>query len=234
MSPDTGRRPRRSFWRWLADAIKEDIGWTPEARAQRERDGARRRAEVEARREQAVVSTAQAADGQASGPKPRGFVGRWFSRIANGTLVALGIACWIGVAVIHFPHVAAVRVDAVIRSTLTVADCNSDNPPPLLVRFPWHGHAVSEDDESQPCNRDYRPGDHLAIYVASNDPSDPGNDANWVLDPSSHDPFDFIPPNGAAIDLGLLGAFLLLCGTVKPALDWRRAARQRAARNTPA
>jgi hypothetical protein len=50
--------------------------------------------------------------------------------------------------------------------------------------------------------------------VASNDPSNIGRTEQWILDPSTHDPFDFIGPNGMPGILAMLAviATSVACG----------------------
>lgn len=94
----------------------------------------------------------------------------------------------------------------------------------MRVSFPWHGRVIAEDDRSQGCNRDYHRGDTLVLYVASNDPVDPGPDAAWVLDPSAHDPFDVIAPNGVPALVGALGVLAVAAGAVFWLVQQREAA----------
>lgn len=65
------------------------------------------------------------------------------------------------------------------------------------------------------------------MYVQSNEPTTVGPDANWILNPDTHDPLDFIGPNGLRRFLVALGVL-----SVALALTWYIADRQRRRRIT--
>lgn len=156
-----------------------------------------------------------------SSTKIGGRVDRGRSRpIRAAILVAAGITCCTLAAAIVFPHVTAVRVDAVARTSLSEAAC-ANNGASLSVAFVWHGRNVAESDYPDPCRR-YTPGEHLVVWVDSRDPTDVGPSRAWILDPASHDPFAFVGPNDGTTFLVLAGIVLLLSGIV-PSLIHRRA-----------
>jgi len=109
-------------------------------------------------------------------------------------------------------HVEAVRVSATARSVLTTKDCSAGKT--LLVSFSWHGGNMTQPDAAPDCARDHRPGDPITVYIASNDPSNIGPDANWILNPDTHDPFDFIAPNGLRGFIAMLSAIPLVAALV--------------------
>jgi hypothetical protein len=125
-------------------------------------------------------------------------------------LLVFGVSVITGTALAPWPTVTAIRTDATVQSVLSKAACKSGSY--LKIAFLWHGKLVNEDDQSRPCSDDYLPGDHLVVYVASNTPRDPGADPQWILDPSTHNPFDFIGPNGLSTMIELFGGSCVIAG----------------------
>lgn len=229
MSSKRQQKPRRSPWYWVTDAVRRDLGWTPEARAQRQRAADERRERVSAECNGRLAAAAPTAphDGrsEARTTRPR--------LVINCALVAIGAALWLVGALVHFPRITAVRVEATVLSSRTTTACN-ERDPPLRVSFGWHGRVLREDYYAQPCDRDYLPGEELVIYAASNDPTSTGPDSQWILDPAAHDPFDFIGPNGLPGFLELAGLMFILGGAVPPSVTRRARLRSAAARSTGA
>lgn len=89
--------------------------------------------------------------------------------------------------------VVAVPTTAVVVHDLTSGDCSAGHQ--LDVTFRWADRLVNAAN-SPDCARDYVAGDRIKIFVASDDATDVGPTADWILDPSTQDPFDFIGPNG--------------------------------------
>lgn len=119
----------------------------------------------------------------------------------------------------------AERTTATALHDLTAHDCS--NAHPLKVSFQWRGHQVVADDQPD-CGRDYLSGDQVTIFVASNAPSDIGPTEQWILDPSAHNPFDFIGPNGLPdffMTLGLIATGVACTLMVKRFRRNRRQAR---------
>ncbi len=116
-------------------------------------------------------------------------------RFARVGLLAIGVVL-LTTAAFMSPgmHVDALRTAATAKSELTTAEC--DHGTPLTVTFAWHGGYTTQYDYSLDCGRADHVGDPVTIYVASNDPSNIGPDANWILNPDTHDPFDVAGPGG--------------------------------------
>ena len=81
----------------------------------------------------------------------------------------------------------------------------------MKVAFQWRGRQVVADYPN--CEHDYTQGEHVAIYVASNDATNIGPTQESILDPSTHNPFDFIGPNGLPGMLILFGVVAIVAGT---------------------
>ncbi len=90
----------------------------------------------------------------------------------------------------------------------------------VTVTFPWHGNTMTS-DLTPACGHDLTVGMPVIIYVASNSPSDVGPDANWILNPDTHNPLAAIGPNGKRSFIAWLGVVAL--GT---AVGWYGAAYQ--------
>jgi hypothetical protein len=144
--------------------------------------------------------------------------------VLGSLLLILGIGVIAVAALARWPTVTAIRTDATVQSALSKTAC--ENGSYLKIAFLWHGRTVTEDDQSRPCPHDYLPGGHLVVYVASNSPTDPGADPQWVLDPSTHNPFDFIGPNGLPTMIELFGGSCVVAGifVVVLSADRRRGA----------
>jgi hypothetical protein len=134
--------------------------------------------------------------------------GRVIQRCARLGLLVIAAGLFIAAAVTPPSHVTAVRVSATAQSTLASRDCSAGKV--LLVSFLWHGVTVTESDDSPSCGHDVVTGVPLTLYVASNDQTNVGPNANWILNPDTHDPFDFIGPNGLRSFIVTLGALPLI------------------------
>jgi hypothetical protein len=196
-------------WRSLVDLVRYG---TPEAHAAMQRLAVERRA-----RGRAVVTV----------PKPAPPLSRR-ARRGYGVLIATSVTLWVGAALIPFPVVTAVRVDATVLTSQTARACNSTDSG-LMLRFRWHRRLVTEADYLQPCNQNYRAGERIAIYAASNDPSITGNDAQSILNPGGP---PFIGPNDGP---GLLVVFGLVFGFIGAAelIQDSRARKRRKAATAP-
>ncbi len=129
-------------------------------------------------------------------------------RLVSYLLVAVGIAAFVVASQLPSAYVTAVRVDAVARTDLTAAECANGHM--LSVAFAWHGRQVTGEDELLRCTRDYHPGTRVAVFVASNDPSNIGPTADWILHPDEH-------PGLVAF----WGVCAIVLAVVLWALDWR-------------
>ena len=97
---------------------------------------------------------------------------------------------------------SAARTTAIALHDLTSDDCNRAHI--LKVSFRWEGRQVVADDQPD-CGLDYVTGEQITIYVSSANPANIGPTEEWILDPSTHNPFDFIGPNGMPSFLTMLG-----------------------------
>jgi hypothetical protein len=107
-------------------------------------------------------------------------------------LVLLAAGTFIAAALMPSSLVTAVRVSATAQTVLTSQECADGMP--LNVSFPWHGTTLTETDPSSTCRNGVAVGDPVTVYVQSNQPTNVGPDANWILHPDTS-PFDFIGPN---------------------------------------
>jgi hypothetical protein len=128
-------------------------------------------------------------------------------------LLLLAAGTFITAALMPSSHVTAVRVSATAQTALTAQECADGMP--LNVSFPWHGTMLTETGPSPACRNGVAVGDPVTVYVQSNEPMNVGPDANWILHADTHNPFDFIGPNGfrsfiAAMGLLPLGAAFFL------------------------
>ena len=140
-------------------------------------------------------------------------------RLVSYLLVAVGIAAFVVASQLPSAYVTAVRVDAVARTDLTAAECANGHM--LSVAFAWHGRQVTGEDELLRCTRDYHPGTRVAVFVASNDPSNIGPTADWILHPDEHDPFSVFGPNDGPGLVAFWGVCAIVLAVVLWALDWR-------------
>lgn len=123
--------------------------------------------------------------------------------LASGAaLVVLGIA-------MPRTHVTAVPVVARAVSPLALPACDKGHA--LEVAFGWHGAPTRQPYYSD-CSRGFASGDRLRVFAASDDPSNLGPTADWILRPDEHDPFDVIGPNGLRGFMIGSGVTLLLVG----------------------
>jgi hypothetical protein len=153
----------------------------------------------------------------------------WCARRVGCALIAVGVALCGAAALIQFPVVRAVAVEATVLSNQGTAAC-SRNGSDLTVSFRWQRRVVTEHDELESCNRSYRSGEHLGIYAASNDPSDTGNTAQSILGPPGVG-FNDLGPNGGTGILEGFGLWFFAAGIVTLVIDWRRRRRGKAARS---
>ena len=123
--------------------------------------------------------------------------------VAIVLMLAAGIALFVlaGFAS-RRPAVTAARTTAIALQDLTSHDCNRAHV--LKVSFRSQGRQVVADDQPD-CGRGYVTGDQITIYVSSANPLIIGPTEEWILDPSTHDPFDFVGPNGMPSFLTMLG-----------------------------
>jgi len=117
-------------------------------------------------------------------------------------LLLLAAGTFIAAALMPTTHVTAVRVTATTQTALTAQQCS--NGDTVSVSFPWQGKTITADD-SPACGQDLSVGMPVTLYVASNNPSDIGPDANWILNPDTHNPFAAIGPNGMRSFIAWLG-----------------------------
>jgi uncharacterized protein involved in tolerance to divalent cations len=206
LNSKTEQSPRATVRRRLIDLVRYG---TPEARAEMQRLAVERRARGGA----AVIGSKPVVP-----LSPR-------ARRAYGALIAVCVALWVAAALIPFPVVTAVRVDATVLTGQTSSACNSSDPG-LMLRFRWHGRLVTEGDYLQPCKQNYRAGERLAIYVASNDPSDTANNAQSILNPGGP---PFVGPNDGQGLLELFGLILGFIGAAELIQDSRVRKRRKAA-----
>ena len=96
---------------------------------------------------------------------------------------------------------------ATAAKSVTAGDC--EEGANLPVSFSWHGKTVSESEQLPHCPTGIPQGASVVVYVASNDPSNVGPNANWILNPDTHDPFDFIGPNGLRGFVATVGGLVL-------------------------
>jgi hypothetical protein len=141
------------------------------------------------------------------------------SRVGQLALVGIAIGLLTVAALMPASHVTAVGVSATAHSALSTSHCVAGDD--LAVSFVWHGRMVTARDAPN-CDRSYSVGDAMTVYVASNDPSIVGLDANWILHPDTHDSFDFIGPNGLRSFLASLGVFALAGAAVWFGVERRR------------
>jgi hypothetical protein len=109
------------------------------------------------------------------------------------------------------PSVSALPISARVESTVHVG---CDTMPPVPISFPWNESRQVQDYYDAPCDRTYRAGETIRVYIASNDPANIGPSARWTTHPEEHDPFAPFGPNGIAPMLVTLGAMAVLAGLV--------------------
>lgn len=144
-------------------------------------------------------------------------------RFARIGLLLLSAGFLVAAALMSPTHVTAIRVAATAQSGLTTPECAAGKGLP--VSFTWDGTRVTETDYAPNCDHDVVTGALVIVYAASNDPTDLGPNANWILHPDAHDPFDFIGPNGLRGVVATLGVVLLV-GALIWVLAERRARRR--------
>lgn len=145
------------------------------------------------------------------------------SRAGPLALVGVAVALFMVAAIVPISNVTAVRVSATARSALSPSQCFAGDD--LTVSFLWHGRTVTARDAPS-CERAYSVGDTMTAYVASNDASNVGRDANWILHPDTHDPFDFIGPNGLRSFVTTIGVFALAGAAIWFGMERRARRRQ--------
>jgi len=118
-------------------------------------------------------------------------------------LLAAGVTLFVlaGVAS-RRPPVTVTRTTAIALHDLASDDCNGGHV--LKVSFSSQGRQVVADDQP-PCGSGFVAGQRVTIFVSSANPLIIGPSEEWILDPSTHDPFDLIGPNGMPDFLTMLG-----------------------------
>ncbi|MCH6470354.1 hypothetical protein [Sinomonas terrae] len=107
------------------------------------------------------------------------------------------------------PQGTAVPVTVTALNRLTPDGCR--NSQSLRVAFDWHGQRT-EQFYSTSCDQTYSAGETFQAFALSNDPSELGPTAEWILHPDEHDPFDFIGPNGLPTVLAIFSLPVLAAG----------------------
>ncbi|MCH6472531.1 hypothetical protein [Sinomonas terrae] len=79
------------------------------------------------------------------------------------------------------------------------------------MAFDWHGKEQSSSTPTS-CDQTYSAGETFQAFALSNDPSELGPTAEWILHPDEHDPFDFIGPNGLPTVLAIFSLPVLAAG----------------------
>ena len=133
----------------------------------------------------------------------------WVLGVLGIAFVLIGLAGTVLAA--QAPSVSAVPVNASIESTINIG---CDTMPPVRISFLWIEMRRVQDYYDAPCDRTYRAGDKIQVYVASNDPTNIGPTAGWIMHPDEHDPFAPFGPNAIGPMLVLLGALTVLAGVV--------------------
>ena len=110
---------------------------------------------------------------------------------------------------------------AIALHDLASDDCSRGHV--LKVTFSSNGRQVVADDQTS-CGRGYVAGQQVIIFVSSANPLIIGPTEEWILDPSTHDPFDFIGPNGMPDFLTMLGVIVTSVACI---LTLRQARRRR-------
>ncbi len=123
-------------------------------------------------------------------------------------------------------HVDAVETVARVARDLSVNECAAGRP--VRVSFEWLGTSRSGDDQAT-CARDYRAGEPITIFVASNHPSNIGPTREWILEPSTHDPFEVGGPNDLPAFVALPGVGALVGAALVTVFGFR--ARRRPAQS---
>lgn len=135
-------------------------------------------------------------------------------------LAVVGVGAIVGALEIPNPHVTAIEVDATVEPSQSGTACVAHGT--VQLSFPWHGRTVRGVQVlSRPCDQ-YRLGDEVVVYVASNDPSDREIKPSAITDPSTVDPFAVVGPNDVNGFLGLFGVGSLVGGTVLYFTEGRR------------
>ena len=139
---------------------------------------------------------------------PWGIAAALLACLLVATVGALSLA-WAAAG--HWPRVTVFPTRAVVAEPLSDAACNRGQP--LVITIEWRGRPVRTEDDGPACNGDYLPGQRLTVYVGSDGPFDVGPDANWILNPDTHDPFEFLGgPNDIHGSLYFWGVILLTGG----------------------
>jgi hypothetical protein len=139
--------------------------------------------------------------------------GRAIGVVAAFLVAGLGISSLVAAVVVHWPHVSTSPTTAVVAKPLSRVDCDKGHP--LVINIVWHGRSVRTENDGPNCGADYLRGQRLTVYVGSDSPSDVGPDANWILNPDTHDPFAFLGgPNDIRGSLYSFGGILLIGGSL--------------------
>lgn len=131
-------------------------------------------------------------------------------------LVIIGVAGIVGAILLPNSRVHAVKVDATVVASH--AGCGGYDGARLAFR--WHGHLVQSRTALLTC-AEHPVGDHVAVYVASNDPTRVELQATAIIDPGTVDPFAVFGPNDLNGLIGFLGVATVLGGAMLYFLECR-------------
>lgn len=140
-------------------------------------------------------------------------------------LVLVGLSSLGWAALGHWPRVTVSPINAVVVEPLSAQDCSKGHP--LEIAIAWHGQTVRVEDDGPSCDISYRPGQDLTVWSGSDGPNDIGPDANWILNPDTHDPFAVFGPNSATDFLFFVGFLFVTAGCVAASVMWHRARKPR-------
>lgn len=140
-------------------------------------------------------------------------------RIVSRVLLVIGASLFAASLIWPARPLTASEVQATVDANLSIPACSHGNP--LQISVPWHGRIAVVSDDAPSCGQTYVAGDHVAVYVGSDSPSDVGPTAQWILEPDSHDPFTIGDGNVQDIATGF-GFWILVAGAVTWIVDRRR------------
>lgn len=143
--------------------------------------------------------------------------------------LAVVVACWsvvvggafvVAAEMLPNPHITAVRVDATVAPSPAGTACASQGA--VELSFPWQNRLVTGVQFLENDCDTYRVGDHVAVYVESDDSTVIATQPSAILDPSTVDPFNVLGPNDLNGFLGFLGAVSMISGAVLYLTEGRR------------
>lgn len=134
--------------------------------------------------------------------------------------VVFGGACIVAAEVLPNPHITAVPVEATVEPSPAGSACASQGAVDLS--FPWQNRLVTGVQFLENDCETYRVGDHVVVYVESDDSTVVATQPSAILDPSTVNPFNFLGPNDLNGFLGFLGAVSLTGGAVVYLAEGRR------------